>query len=427
MVENRKKRTVAAGKVVLLEALTIAILANVFIAILVFPAPTPAPAPAIAVDNVQSPVGSLSQLANGTVWMPRQQYIIGPTLDSEMAGKDSGGSSGNIYAPDIILDDGIYKMWYGGQSSGGHDSIHFATSAEGVSWLKHGTVIPTGVNNHVNDPSVVKVNDTYYMYYTVAPVAELDEVWLARSNDSLSWTVYGKVVDHGTTGWDSLKVGRPSVLYEGGVFKMWFDGSEEDPANPGQFKPGSGRHVGYASSVDGLNWIKWPANPIFNHSGAIDVEHVDGKYVVVEEWQQGILWRTGTNETSFEASNRVLFRNVNTTFDAYGHVTPFIMKDGGKWVATYTGAATDRSWARNRIAAWYPVANITASIDGQSARGWAMSRTAISWTLDDAAVGKEASVGYHRTGLATSASLTVAAGTRTLYFTPGSGAFNLLV
>jgi hypothetical protein len=405
--------------------LTVAVLVNVIIAILVFPPPAPSPEPAIVVDNVHSPVGSLSQLSNGTVWMPRQQYILEPTLDSEMTGDEQ--SHGNIYAPDIIVDGGIYKMWYGGQSSSGHDSVHFATSADGVSWQKYGTVIHTGVNNHVNDPSVVKVNDTYYMFYTVAPIAELDEVWLATSNDSLTWTVQGQVIGPGVTGWDSLKVGRPSVLYEGGIFKMWFDGSEEDPANPGQIKPGTGRHVGYATSFNGLAWMKWPGNPIFLNSGALDVEHVDGKYVVLEESGIGILWRTGTNETSFEASNRVLFRNVNTTFDCYGHVTPFIMVEGGEWVGTYTGAATARGWNRNRIDAWYPVANITASVAGQEARGWAQSRTAIRWTLDSAAVGKVATVKYVRTGLATSSSLTVFASMRTLYFTPGSGAFNLFV
>nr|MDO8083211.1 hypothetical protein [Candidatus Sigynarchaeum springense] len=420
MIENRKKRVVSAGKAVLVEVLTVAILVNVFLAIMLFPLPAPAPAPAIIVDNVQSPVGSLSQLSNGTVWMPRQQYILEPTLDSEMAGGEEGG---NIYAPDIIYENGTYKMWYGGQSSSGHDSIHFATSADCITWLKHGTVIPTGVNNHVNDPSVVKVNDTYYMYYTVAPVAELDEIWLATSNDSLSWAVQGQVIGPAVTGWTSLKVGRPSVLFEGGEFKMWYDGSEEDPANPGQVRPGTGRHIGYATSPDGLVWTEWPGNPIFNHSGAIDVEHVDDKYVVVEESGSGIWWRTGTNETTFEPANHVLLTNTGTAYDTYGHVTPFIMVEGGKWVATYTGAATVVSWNKNRIDAWYPVANITASVGGEPARGWAMSRTALRWTLDAAAVGKVARFDYHRTGLATTTSITVVAGTSTLYFTPGSGTF----
>ncbi|MEX2683384.1 MAG: hypothetical protein Q6373_017540 [Candidatus Sigynarchaeota archaeon] len=421
MTENRKKHVVSAGKVVLLEVLTVVILANIFIAIMLFPLPAPAPAPAIIVDNVHAPIGSLSQLSNGTVWMPRQQYILEPTLDSEMAGGEQWG--GNIYAPDIIIDDGIYKMWYGGQSSTGHDSIHFATSADGISWQKHGTVIPTGTNNHVNDPSVVKVDGTYYMYYTTAPVAELDEIWLATSNDSLSWVIRGQVIGPGVAGWNSLKVGRPSVLYEGGMFKMWYDGSEEDPANPGQVKPGTGRHVGYATSPDGLTWTEFPGNPIFFNSGAIDVEHVDGKYVVVEESGNGIRWRTGTNETSFEPASHLLFSNTGTAFDMYGHVTPFIMKDDGKWVATYTGAATVKSWNKNRIDAWYPVANITATVNGQKARGWAMSRTSLGWTLDAASVGKVARFDYCRTGLATSTSVTVAAGTSTLYFMPGSGAF----
>ncbi len=308
----------------------------------------------VIIDQVGRPLSSTAELENGTIWVEQNRYVLEPNLEPELAGK-----KGNIYAPDILYEDGVYHMWYGGQSSSYHDSILYATSSDGVNWTKYGTVVATGSNNHVNDPSVVKVNGTYYMYYSVAPVREMDEIWLATSKDRVNWDVIGPVIlpDPDIEKWDSLKVGRPSVLYQGGLFKMWFDGAQKDPSDPYAPKPGTGRHVGYAYSVNGINWTKWPANPVFMHSGAIDVEYFDGKYVVVEESGAGVYYRFGANETDFEQGNRLLFAKMGNDFDRYGHVTPFIFIKEGKWVATYTGAATKSTWDRNRIAVWYPQLN----------------------------------------------------------------------
>nr|MDO8113727.1 hypothetical protein [Candidatus Sigynarchaeota archaeon] len=424
---NLFQRQTTVGKAIVLQLVVAAIIINTFLVASFYRGNAPAAPPEVILDNAQAPISALSELDNGTTWFARDSYVLEPTLDSEMAGTED--SHGNIYAPDILFDDGMWKLWYGGQSSNGHDSIHFATSADGVRWQKYGTIIPTGVNNHVNDPSVVKVNGTYYMYYTVAPVAELDRIWLATSNDGLNWTVYGQIIGQGTSGtWNSLKVGRPSVLYMNNTFKMWFDGTEEDPANPGQVKPGTGRHVGYATSVDGITWTIWPANPVFLNSGAIDVEYFNKTYVVVEESGVGIWWRKGTNETSFESSPRLLFRNMNTTFDAFGHVTPFIFVQAGKWVATFTGAATVRYWDRNRIDAWYPMRNITLSIDNgggtfpTSMRGWASSSTSLKWVFSTADAGKNVTLAYHRAAAMIDQVVeTLAAGTRNLYFLPGTG------
>ncbi len=327
-----------------------------------------APRVVVRVDFVARPISRLADLSNGTTWACYESYVIEPSLDSEMA-----NTAGNLYAPDILVENGTYKMWYGAQSSSGHDSIHFATSADGVHWTKYGVVIPTSVYNHVNDPSVVRVNDTYYMYYSVAPEDEMDQVWCATSQDCLFWTIQGAVILPAVaqTSWDSLKVGRPSVLYQDGVFKMWFDGTQRDASNPKAVAPGTGRHVGFANSTDGFTWVKYPANPVFNNSGAIDVEFIDGKFVVVEESRVGVFWRVGTSETSFSSSNTLLFGITGTDFDPYGHVTPFILVENSKWVATYTGAATRTTWNGNRIAAWYPCANITLNLGGNS-----MSQTA---------------------------------------------------
>ncbi|MHA1683033.1 MAG: hypothetical protein ACTSUE_18995 [Promethearchaeota archaeon] len=352
--------------------------------------------PYLSIDNVQEPVSDIMHLENGTIWCPRDAYVVEPTLDTEMAG---GIQNGNLYAPDILKANGMYLMWYGGQGSDGHDSIHFATSANGEDWVKYGVAIGVANNSHVNDPSVVVVNGTYYMFYTVAPVGIMDEIWMATSANGLNWTVHGQVLGPTSSGWESLKVGRPSVLYINDTFMMWYDGSEKDPAHPTEPKPGSGRHVGYATSIDGISWTRWSGNPVFNDSGAIDVEFFDGAFIAVEESGTGIRWRTGSNQTNWEQSYKVLFSKMDTPFDPYGHVTPFIFIEGGSWVATYTGAATSEGWNRNRIAVWYPMKNVTltsVALDLNGQRGWARSRTMLGWTFDREATGSLVSVNYYQ-------------------------------
>src|SRR6202042_1907363 len=65
---------------------------------------------------------------------------------------------GNVYAPEVLIDGGLYRMWYGGQGKDGHDRIHLAESKDGRTWTRRGVVIDHGEANHVNDPSIVKVD-----------------------------------------------------------------------------------------------------------------------------------------------------------------------------------------------------------------------------------------------------------------------------
>lgn len=343
-----------------------------------------APRVVLRVDFVARPIDRLTDLSNGTTWACYKSYVVEPTLDSEMA-----NTAGNLYAPEILVEDGTYKLWYGAQSSSGHDSIHFATSADGIHWNKYGVVIPTSIYSHVNDPSVVKVNDTYYMYYSVAPEDEMDQIWCATSLDCIFWTIKGPVIlpAAAQTEWDSLKVGRPSVLFQDGIFKMWFDGTQRDETDPKIVAPGTGRHVGFANSTDGLNWVKYSQNPVFNNSGAIDVEFINNTFVVVEESGTGVYWRTGTSETNFTTSNTLLFSNTDSNLDPYGHVTPFILVENSQWVATYTGAATRATWDGNRIDVWYPCANVSLSLGGISMNALnliprASAKNVVYWDLD---------------------------------------------
>ncbi|MBO4350848.1 MAG: hypothetical protein J6A01_07895 [Proteobacteria bacterium] len=272
---------------------------------------------------------------------PLNYPLMVPSKNNTMHGSD------NIYAPDIHEVSGQRVMWYGAQGGDGHDRIFMAISSNGAEWRKYPSdgnpkpVLENGSSNHVNDPSLVHVGGVWKMYYTDAPTAEIDRIWLAESSKLTGFKKVQEVLGPGAAGqWDSYKVGRPSVLYEDGVYKMWYDGQAQ----------GQGRHVGLATSTDGIHFTRHPSNPLLLNAGAIDVDKVGGVYVMLMEGQDGTYWATSVDGLCWVSQGK-LFNRSGASYDAYGQVTPFLEVSGGKLRAVWFGGASVSSWNRNRIGA----------------------------------------------------------------------------
>jgi hypothetical protein len=103
---------------------------------------------------------------------------------------------GNVYAPHVLIEDGLFRMWYGGQGKDGHDRISYAESKDGKKWVRKDVVLKDDTANHVNDPSVVKVNGRYFMYYTCAKKDVVDRIDVAISQDGRQWERKGVVVNY---------------------------------------------------------------------------------------------------------------------------------------------------------------------------------------------------------------------------------------
>jgi sucrose-6-phosphate hydrolase SacC (GH32 family) len=261
-----------------------------------------------------------------------------------------------VYAPDILIENGLYRMWFGGQGKDGHDRIQLAESPDGRSWHQRGVVLEDPTANHVNDPSVVKRGDKYFMYYTLAATDIRDDIALATSNDGIHWTKQGLVLQPSPSGsWDSLLVGRPSVLVEGDRFRMWYDGRKDlPPGAPAQGVPtsvNSTRAVGYAESRDGLHWTRTMTEPVFgNGAGGVHVVHLHHNYAMLYESWSGTQLATSKDGITWNAKGTW----VSTTgmeVDRFGHVTPFLLTDSAVTpIALFVGAACNGSWDHNVIA-----------------------------------------------------------------------------
>lgn len=263
---------------------------------------------------------------------------------------------GNVYAPDILRDGERLRMWYGGQGKDGHDRISHAESADGIKWDRKGVVLDVDGLNHVNDPSVVKVGSRYFLYYSRTADDVVDRIDVAVSDDGDRWEPMGLAVGPGPAGaWDGLSVGRPSVLHEDGLFRMWYDGRKDfSPGSPVKGVPTSDtshRSVGYATSKDGLTWVKSGQGPVYEHdAGGVDVKRVGGRLVMLYESREGTRFATGKDGLDWREGG-ILAGKSGAKVDAFGHVTPFLLldPDGGR-PRLFFGTAGRRSWDGNRIA-----------------------------------------------------------------------------
>lgn len=251
----------------------------------------------------------------------------------------------NVYAPDLQPIDGGWAMWYGAQGSDGHDRIYVATSRDGAAWRKWPSdaaprpVLDRGSSNHVNDPSVVRAAGRWWMFYTDAPTAENDRIWLAQSDDLTGFTRVGEVLAPGPAGaWDEEKVGRPSVHFDGTTWWMFYDGTARGR-----------RHVGLATSTDGRTFTRHPRNPLVLDAGAVDVQRVGGVWVMLRESGAGTLWSTSPDGLCWVDRGQ-LFGLSGSAYDRFGQVTPHLQVVDGVPRAVWFGGASVMSWDRNRIA-----------------------------------------------------------------------------
>lgn len=262
---------------------------------------------------------------------------------------------GNIYAPSVLIDDGKWKMWYGGQGNDGHDRISYAESPDGKHWNRIGVVLEDKTANHINDPAVIKIGDRFFMYFTRAEKFVIDRIHVATSKDGVEWKQHGVALDAGPQdAWDSLSVGRPTVIHEHDVFKMWYDGRKNfPPCTPVKDVPistDSHRYVGYATSNDGLTWSRHGDKPVFgNDAGGIDVKRIGDVYVMLYESHGGTRYAKSRDGVRWDDSGWLVEKSGNDV-DRHGHVTPFLLTGGKAKSWLFFGAARAASWDRNCIA-----------------------------------------------------------------------------
>jgi predicted GH43/DUF377 family glycosyl hydrolase len=282
----------------------------------------------LILNPVSSGVGSISIFVTwGSNVNPTSNwidYLSNPILQTIF----NNSSNSGVYQPFVLFDGAIYHMWFEDVFANGATEIYYASSVNGLQWT--------------------------------------------RNNASPVFT-------RGALGsWDSHSVQPGAVIKDGNYFKMYYFGNSSESL---AYK------IGFATSIDGITWEKYP-NPILgaisneNNVASSSVVKIDSNYymyyskfspyrIFLAISNDGVNWTPYGNAPVLSANQSWegagiyeasviyemnLFKMVymNSTGKAFGYATS---TDGKNWQKSSTNPIfktnnTANGWANYQIA--YP-------------------------------------------------------------------------
>ena len=187
------------------------------------------------------------------------RYALNPILAEGAPG--SWDEHGVGFAS-FVQDTSEYKMYYAGLSNSGVYQIGLATSPDGVTWTKYAgnPVLTPGPANWdlalIRNPMVWKAGtNDYRMIYTGVDSGGVTQVGYATSNDGINWVKYANNPVFNDPNWATNETENWGVIKVGNEFLMWYS-STTTP-----------REAGIAVSTNLINWTPSSGSPIFASSG----------------------------------------------------------------------------------------------------------------------------------------------------------------
>jgi beta-1,2-mannobiose phosphorylase / 1,2-beta-oligomannan phosphorylase len=258
-----------------------------------------------------------------------------------------GRQYGTCFDICVLHELGKYRMWLSWRPK---KSVALSESRDGLQWSAPEIVLPpqanTGWEDDINRPVVVHRDDGYHMWYT-GQAAGKSKIGYAKSTDGRNWVRQSpKPVLESSLPWEGVAVMCPHVMWAADqrVWKMWFSGGE-------QYEPNA---IGYATSINGLEWTKYAVNPVLKPSPEMDweKERVTGAQIVywknwyyafyigfrdVDHAQIGLARsKDGITDWVRHPANPIV-RPTAGGWDADACYKPYTVFADGRWMLWYNG------------------------------------------------------------------------------------------
>jgi predicted GH43/DUF377 family glycosyl hydrolase len=174
----------------------------------------------------------------------------------------------------ILAEDDRLRMWLSWRDL---RSIAVSESENGVDWTGPRIALEVAPSiewekTDVNRPSVLRVGDQGYMWYTGQDQERgTGAIGLATSRDGITWERVGdEPVLAPAGGWERQSLMCPHVLHEGGRFRMWYSGGDIHEPDA----------IGYAESDDGVHWQRPMSDPVLSPAGGWERDRVTAACIV---------------------------------------------------------------------------------------------------------------------------------------------------
>jgi len=258
-----------------------------------------------------------------------------------------GGEYGTCFDICVLREAGRFRMWVSWRPK---KSVAITESKDGIHWSPPKIVLgprpETGWEDDINRPIVVHREDGYHMWYTGQAK---DRSWIgyAISPDSWKWTRQSlHPVLESTEPWEGVAVMCPHVMWDQAsrIWKMWYSAGQK-------YEPNA---IGYATSTDGLRWVKIPGNPVLAPDPRYDWEkdRVTAAQIIfwngwyyafyigfrdIDHAQIGVARsKDGITGWVRHAGNPIV-RPTPGGWDADACYKPFAVYSGGNWRLWYNG------------------------------------------------------------------------------------------
>jgi len=236
---------------------------------------------------------------------------------------------------------------------------------------------------HVSYPFVLydKTKGLYKMYYAGSSSTQVNEsLWdqwmtgMVTSTNMLDWTypdsyepvlfakkyMEGDVInpDEQAKQFDAVFAMDACVIQDGAVYKCWYTGWNGETENPGEgLSKKINFRIGYATSTDGLNWIKYKgsagAGSVLQpgKKGGPDAYGAEDAYVIKENglyrmWYTGydgtarrILYATSPDGINWTKNGLVVLSDSKGKPEKTGTENPVIIFRGGQYELWYQCAS----------------------------------------------------------------------------------------
>jgi len=309
---------------------------------------TLAAAVALAGSSYSPPFGKWVRLSPDPIVMPQ----------------GNGFESAGTFNPSVVMKDGKFVMLYRAQDRKGTSSLGYATSEDGVHFVRHPEPVMASETSYekgggVEDPRLVKFGDTYYLTYTaynnvdgVGAGKKDAQLCLATSTDLIHWKRQGIIFPAYKGKWNVKWTKSGAIVPEkiNGKYWMYFlaDAREKDT------------QMGVAYSEDLLHWTEALDHPVLSsRPGLFDSQVVepgpapvitsDGILLIYNGADDKLVYSTGWVLFDKKDPTKVLARAESPVFsperewEKVGQVPNVVfveglVREGKQWLFYYGGA-----------------------------------------------------------------------------------------
>ena len=271
----------------------------------------------------------------------------------------SGGNafeSAGVFNPGVVKRGNEFVMLYRAQDKNGTSRLGFATSSDGVSFIRRSKPVLEPATEYerdggLEDPRLVKIDSTYYLTYTGYNKKDA-QLCLATSRDLINWNRQGVILPAHKGRWNVGWTKAGAIVSQKINGKYWMYFMADAPGRPNQ--------MGVAYSSDLVHWIEPLDRPVLERRpgyfdsyvvepGPPPVITKDGIFMVYNGADDKTVYATGWVLFDKNDPTRVIARSEKPNFvverewEKIGQVPNVVfvsgmVRDGNRWLFYYGGA-----------------------------------------------------------------------------------------